>query len=97
MADSKKKTVTRGNGTWVLEDGSLVPFFEGDEVPDGLAKGQLEHKQKAGVFDGAAEIDWQTLASVGTVPMDPEAREEAALQMVTDQPPTTVADQTPTP
>jgi hypothetical protein len=85
MVDSKKKTVSRGNGTWILKDGSLVPFFEGDEVPDNLADGQLEHKSKAGVFDGPAEPDWVTLTGIGISPADPETREQAAAQLMDAQ------------
>jgi len=85
MVDSRKKTVTRGGGTWILKDGSLVPFVEGDEVPDNLADGQLEHKTKAGVFEDKAEPDWVTLGQVGITPADPETREQAAAQLMDAQ------------
>lgn len=70
------------SATFVLKDGGFTIVNQGEEVPDNIADGQLEHKRAAGAFDEPKETDWQTLASVGTVPVDAGLRQEAAEQAV---------------
>lgn len=79
-----KQTVTRGGGIWVLKDGGVLPFVEGDEVPDNLADGQLEHKTRAGSFEPPLKQNWQGMADAGIVPGPDNAagRQEAAEQSV---------------
>lgn len=81
MAEKQKVTGVTA-ATFVLKDGGFAVVNRGEDVPDGIADGQLEHKRAAGAFDEPKETDWQTLARVGTVPVDAGMRQEAAEQAV---------------